>query len=223
MDMTIDGREIFICGNEKAENVFVQPLDAGDRNVIEAEFTSLKQITNCEDILLTAFQVKSWNDDLTPWAAPPVFGRNPFGCGAGETLEFIRNGLIPAVEQGRAGASARYYIAGYSLAGLFALWCAYETELFTGAAAVSPSVWYPGWTEYAEERKTKARKVYLSLGDTEENARNPVMASVGKAIRRQYEMLAGDNVETVLEWNPGNHFKDAEIRMAKGMSWLLDK
>ena len=29
-------------------------------------------------------------------------------------------------------------------------------------------------------------------------------------------------VNTILEWNAGNHFVDSEKRMAKGFSWLMD-
>ena len=65
--------------------------------------------------------------------------------------------------------------------------------------------------------------MYLSLGDKEEKTRNPVMRTVGDNIRRQYKILQGDAYvkECTLEMNQGNHFKDPDIRTAKGFAWLL--
>ena len=49
------------------------------------------------------------------------------------------------------------------------------------------------------------------------------MAQVGNAIRRQNELLTGQMDNTILEWNPGNHFVDSEKRTAKGFAWVMDK
>ena len=51
---------------------------------------------------------------------------------------------------------------------------------------------------------------------------NPVMAKVGNDICKQYELLTKQGVNTILEWNAGNHFVDSEKRMAKGFAWLLN-
>ena len=99
----------------------------------------------------------------------------------------------------------RIYIGGYSLAGLFALWAATRTDRFAGIAAASPSVWFPGFTDYLRANPVRSGAVYLSLGDREEKTRNPVMAEVGNRIRETEEILRGQGVKTVLEWNPGNH------------------
>ena len=111
-------------------------------------------------------------------------------------------------------------IGGYSLAGLFALWAAYETDIFDACAAASPSVWFPGWISYARTNVVKTDAVYLSLGDKEEKTKNQDMASVGNCIREQAEIISGIN--STLEWNPGNHFVDSEKRMAKGFVWCIE-
>lgn len=67
----------------------------------------------------------------------------------------------------------------------------------------------------------KSENVYLSLGDKEEKARNPVMATVGDRIREAYELLKKQNINCILEWNEGNHFKDADLRTAKAFSWVM--
>ena len=74
----------------------------------------------------------------------------------------------------------------------------------------------------SSEKRPLAKSIYLSLGDKEEKAKNPVMALVGNAIRKQHELLMEQEVNTILEWNIGNHFVDSEKRMAKGFAWLLN-
>ena len=136
-------------------------------------------------------------------------------------------------------------LGGYSLAGLFALWSSYQTDMFNGIAAASPSVWFPQWIDYASENRPFAKFVYLSLGDKEEKAKNrwnseshqarlndrfvteegkanPVMDQVGNAIRKQHDLLTGQEVTTILEWNAGNLFVDSEKRMAEGFAWLMN-
>ena len=55
---------------------------------------------------------------------------------------------------------------------------AYQTDVFKGVAAASPSMWFPGFSDYMKEQDIKAKTVYLSLGDKEEKTRNPVMTTV---------------------------------------------
>ena len=64
----------------------------------------------------------------------------------------------------------------------------------------------------------KANSVYLSLGDKESKARNPMMARVGECIERMHELL---DCEKTMEWNEGNHFKDNAVRTAKGLAWVI--
>ena len=64
--------------------------------------------------------------------------------------------------------------------------------------------------------------VYLSLGDREEKARNPLMATVGDRIREAHALLEEQGINCILEWNEGNHFKDADIRTARAFSWILN-
>ena len=35
-----------------------------------------------EDFLLAAFDIRNWNQELSPWEAPPVWGTEAFGNGA---------------------------------------------------------------------------------------------------------------------------------------------
>ncbi len=214
--------QVHYFGNTSSKNIFIQPIDEHDFSLMESEVSLLKEMVNNEDFLVVAFLIKDWNKELTPWESEPVFGKVPFGNNAKETLSFILNSLIPSIEKEFNSKGKRYYLCGYSLAGLFALWSAYQSDIFSGIGAISPSIWYPNWIKYAEEHEIKTKNVYLSLGDKEEKAKNPIMATVGQAIRKQYEILISKNINTILEWNPGNHFIDSDKRTAKGMSWLLN-
>ena len=167
-----------------------------------------------EDCVADLFFGTDYHSHLgTRRAGMVVFGKEGFGCGAPETLREL---LELCCDRRRT-----YYIGGYSLAGLFALWAVYRTDKFTGVAAASPSMWFPGFTDYMKEHKIRTDAVYLSLGDKEEKTRHPVMAKVGDRIREAHSLLLEQGVKCVLEWNEGNHFKDADIRIAKAIAWVI--
>jgi predicted alpha/beta superfamily hydrolase len=216
-EYTLSDRTCFLYQDAEATHLLIQPIDEHDLEVLDQEVKAIKELSD-KPFSLLAFMIKDWNQELTPWAAPPVFGKVPFGNGAGKTLGFITNQLLPEVQEN----IPHLILGGYSLAGLFALWAGYQTDRFEGIAAASPSVWYPQWIDYASENKPLAKSVYLSLGDKEEKAKNPVMAQVGNAIRKQHELLTEQKINTILEWNAGNHFVDSDKRMAKGFAWLIN-
>ena len=216
-EYTLSDRTCFLYQDEAAKHLLIQPIDEHDLEVLDQEFKAIKELSD-EPFSHVAFLIKDWNQELTPWGAPPVFGKTPYGDGAEKTLEFITSQLLPEVQED----IPHLILGGYSLAGLFALWAGYQTDKFEGIAAASPSVWYPQWIDYASGNKPLAKSVYLSLGDKEEKAKNPVMAQVGNAIRKQHELLTEQEINTLLEWNAGNHFVDSDKRMAKGFAWLLN-
>ncbi|MCI6750407.1 MAG: hypothetical protein MR586_06500 [Megasphaera elsdenii] len=121
----------FEFGNPRAQHVLIQLVDDHDLAGMEKEITAIRAATDV-DFRLLALQVADWNRDLSPWPAPPVFGKAPFGNGAKETLQEVLTFT--------ADPAKKYYLGGYSLAGLFALWAACESAVFRGIAAASPSV-----------------------------------------------------------------------------------
>ncbi|SCX85174.1 esterase [Butyrivibrio sp. INlla14] len=200
-------------GNADSNIVLIQPVDDHDLEEIENEFAAIS--SSCDmNVHLIAVRINNWNNDLSPWEAPAVFGKENFGGDASTTLCEL---LKLCNDKGK-----KYYIGGYSLAGLFALWAAYQTDIFEGVAAASPSMWFPGFVDYMKKNEIKTDSVYLSLGDREEKARNPIMATVGDRIREAQIMLKEKGVNCILEWNEGNHFKDADIRTAKAFAWVLN-
>ena len=200
-------------GDPSAPVVLLQAVDEHDLEEIETECRAIRELTG-SPFCLTVLKVGDWNRDLSPWKAPAVFGTEGFGDGAPETLEKM---LALAPNDGRT-----CLVGGYSLAGLFALWAVYQTDRFTGAAAASPSIWFPGFTEYMKKAPPKCDAVYLSLGDKEGKTRNQVMTTVADRIREGHAILTGQGIRSALEWNPGNHFRDAGLRTAKAFAWLIN-
>ena len=174
--------------------------------------------------LFAAIPVESWNDALSPWKSPAVWGTQGFGGKAGDTLHFLTEQVIPTLKQQfELSENVKIILGGYSLAGLFALWASTQTDLFYGVAAASPSVWFPGWMEFEQQHPMQAQHVYLSLGDKEERTKNTVMAAVGDGIRALHSRLTARSTDCTLEWNSGGHFKDADLRTAKAFRWAMEE
>ena len=64
-------------------------------------------------------------------------------------------------------------------------------------------------------------RLYLSLGDREEHTKNPVMRTVGERTRRLKELYEHEGISCIYEENPGNHFREPELRTARAIAWLL--
>ena len=112
-------------------------------------------------------------------------------------------------------------LGGYSLAGLFALWAATQTNALYGVAAASPSVWFPGWAEYEAAHPIQAQRVYLSLV----TARNIPKTSRWRqwaTTSALHTALTRRDTDSALEWNTGGHFKDVDLRTARAFAWVME-
>ena len=114
------------------------------------------------------------------------------------------------------------YLAGYSLSGLFSLYALYHTDLFEGIACMSGSLWYEGWIPYMKKHEMcrKPEKIYFSLGDQEAKG-NSQMRTVTERTEETKRYMEHLGISTILEWNPGNHFRDVPERIARGIDWLM--
>ncbi len=173
---------------------------------------------------LAAVSGMDWNRELSPWAAPKAFrGGEEFSGGGPGFLSVLTGQIVPLVE-GRLGfAPQTCAIAGYSLAGLFALWSVFQTDAFDRAASVSGSLWFDGFLDYMEGSAPSdgLRCVYLSLGDREKNTRNPRMAVVEERTRQAEKLLRARDVPVTFELNPGGHFQDVPSRIARGINAVM--
>lgn len=48
------------------------------------------------------------------------------------------------------------------------------------------------------------------------------MATVGDRIREIHGLLDARGIRTTLEWNEGNHFRDADLRTARAFAWVMN-
>ena len=221
--MQIRNRPCRIYGEAHAEYLLLQMTDEHELQRMDNEVAAIAQGA-AHPFLFAAVPVESWNDELSPWKAPAVWGKQGFGGNAADTLRFLTEPFIPTLKQQfRLPEDIKIILGGYSLAGLFALWASTQTDLFYGIAAASPSVWFQGWMEFEQQRSIQTQHIYLSLGDKEEHTKNAVMAVVGDNIRTLHSRLAERGADCTLEWNSGGHFKDADLRTARAFQWVMEE
>ena len=221
--LSIENRPCRVYGENSAEVLLLQMTDEHELQRMDSEVAAIAQGA-AHPFLFAAIPVEHWNDELTPWEAPAVWGKEPFGGKAADTLRFLTEQAIPALKQQFAlSENVRIIPGGYSLAGLFALWASTQADLFSGVAAASPSVWFPGWMEFEQQHPIQAQRIYLSLGDREERTKNLVMATVGENIRALHQELVERGQDCTLEWNRGGHFKDVDLRTARAFRWVMEE
>lgn len=177
-----------------------------------------------EDFSLVAICGLDWNREMVPWDSPPVFPKGePCTGGADEYLTLLTQDILPAAEKELAGPPRWRGLAGYSLAGLFAVYALYGTDRFSRAASMSGSLWFPGIQEFifSHTMQRVPDRLYFSLGAKENKTRNPVLRTVRdrtEAIQAYYE---AQGIRTTLQIHPGNHYYQTVERTAAGLAWLL--
>ena len=77
--------------------------------------------------------------------------------------------------------------------------------------------------EFEQQHPIQAQRVSLRLAAKEEHTKHAVMAAVGDNIRTLHSRLAERGADCTLEWNSGGHFKDADLRTAKALQWVIEE
>ena len=220
----------FACGGKKA-TLYSSKQPAAPLIVLnnysgdgESVVRAMREI-NTPDCNLLVVGDLNWDHDMTPWYCPPLF-KNDTPCtgGADAYLELLLTEILPKAEELISGTPSFIGIAGYSLAGLFALYASYQCDAFDRVASMSGSLWFPDFKEYAltHEMRKRPAKLYLSLGDREARTRNSVLMTVQRNTEELAEHYRSLGLDVTWELNPGNHFKDAALRSAKGIKAILE-
>ena len=219
-EATIGGRNCLLYGLENPKCLLIWMLGSDERNDVAGMAAMIAAECDVPFVMAACF-INDWESELTPWADPALSKCPEVGSMAQQTLRNVTEDILS--ELFKQYRKLPVVLGGYSLAGMFALWAASETDCLDGVAAASPSLWIRDWLPYAEAHPLKAKQAYLSLGDREEKTRNPVLSRVGDCVRSEYDLLKRQLGETncVLEWNVGGHFADADKRLAKGFVWNL--
>ena len=111
-----------------------------------------------EDSNLLVIGNLDWNYDMTPWDCPPLSKKDtPAAGGADQYLALLLSEILPRAKKMVCGSPPRTCIAGYSLAGLFALYAMYRCDAFDRAAIISGSLWYPHFREFAAKHEMPRR------------------------------------------------------------------
>ena len=215
---TIDGRECFVYHSDKPRYLLIQTLGNHERGIFDRTAGLIAQAGGVP-FVLAAFQVFDWALDLSPWHDDAINRKPEVGTKTGETLRYVTESLLPMLEA--EYGKLPIILGGYSLGGLFALWAASQTDRFAAIAAASPSLWIRDWLDFAGSHPVRTGKVYLSLGDREEHAKNRSIARVGDSVRGEYGLLQRQlgAQDCTLVWHPGGHFQDEDKRLAAAFGW----
>lgn len=212
---------VFSATTQGAPIIYLNTYSDEGQQVFEAA-----QVAGCPLCTLVAVSNLDWNHDMAPWDSPAAFKKGePFTGGANDYLRLLVEEIIPKAEKELPGPPAWRGIAGYSLAGLFALYAIYRTDVFSRVGCISGSLWFPGFKEYIFSHEPKRRPdcIYFSLGDKEAKTRNPVLKTVQENTEEIQAFYQGEGIDTVFQLNSGNHFVQGIERTVAGIQWLLSR
>ena len=221
--LTIAGKavDIFLSKEVGVPVIYLNAVSDEGRQVYEAA-----QATDCPSFNLVAISNLDWNHDMATWDSPAAFkGGEAFTGGADDYLRLLVEEIMPEAEKELPGPPVWRGIAGYSLAGLFALYAIYQTDVFSRVGCMSGSLWFPGFKDYICSREPKCRpdRIYFSLGDKEAKTRNPILKTVQENTEAIHAHFLARGIDTVFQLNPGNHFVQGIERTVAGIRWLLDR
>ena len=206
--------------NKKVPTIFVNTV----MNEGQKVFDECKNL-GVKDFILVEIAGIDWDSDMTPWPMEAI-SKNDTPClgKANEHLDFLLNDVISLVQQECENQIEYNIIAGYSLAGLFAFYSLYKTNVFEKAVCGSASFWYKDFVEFVENNKIKIipKSVYFSLGDKESKTNNPILQTVEQNTLKIKEHCDKLSIKSVFEINAGGHFTEANNRMARGIKWILE-
>lgn len=220
--LTIDGKcvEIYPSAGKNCPVIYMNVISAENEVILE----ELKRM-GCPDFSLVTISNLEWNHDMAPWDIPSISPNDtPCTGGADAYLNLLINEILPKAEETISGVSWRG-IAGYSLAGLFAIYSMYHTDVFSRIAGMSSSLWFPGFQQYAMSHALKKRPehIYISLGDKESKTRNPYLKSVQTNTEKLVDYYRKEQIDIAFILHAGGHFTESVKRVAMGIQWMLSR
>lgn len=222
-EFAIEGKKITVYPSSTADRPFIYLNTFSDEGK-QVHHNLLGQ--KCPDFTLVTVCGLNWDHDLSPWKAPAVFsGDSDFQGKADSFLELLTGKIIPQAEAEAYGKIPWRGIAGYSLAGLFAIYSLFRTDLFLRAASISGSLWFPHFKEYVHSAGLRCLPecVYFSIGDKECRTENPYLRTVLRSTEEIAAFFKSQNINTAFQLNTGGHYTDTDARSAAGIRWILEK
>ena len=221
--VSIDGKavSVFLGNKPGIPAIYLNTYSDEGQKIYEAA-----QAVGCPPFNLVTVSDLAWSHDMAPWDSPAAFKNGEsFTGGANDYLRLLVKEIIPRAERELARPLTWRGIAGYSLAGLFALYAIYRTDVFSRVGCMSGSLWFPGFKEYIFSHEPKRRPdcIYFSLGDKEAKTRNPILKTVQENTEEIRAFYQSKGIDTVFQLNPGNHFVQGSERTVAGIQWLLNR
>lgn len=167
--------------------------------------------------------VRDWGRSLTPWTAEGLrAGDPPFAGEAAETIDELRDRVIPRLEERWGLAPSRRALCGYSLGGLFSLYAFLRDDRLAACGCVSGSLWYDRWLGYLEASTAplEGRAVYLSIGKRESRSGPRRMRCVQENAERTAAILGRRGCTVAYDVGPGNHMQHQAERLAAALAAL---
>ena len=220
-DFTLCDYKLSLFRAEKADSPLIVFNSFSDEG--EAVYQELRK-QNAPECSFLSISISDWQREMSPWSAAALSkDGESFSGGADVYLENLLSVILPWATERIHGKASFIGIAGYSLAGLFALYALYKTDVFSRVASMSGSLWFPGIKEFCKENAMKIlpEKLYLSIGDKESKTRHPILQTMQENTEDLLKYFKSMGIETTYEVNPGNHFQDVYLRCAKGILELL--
>ena len=193
----------------------------------------------CKEAIIVGINVQKWEKDFSPWEANALSEKSePFAGGAGHFLYILETQIKTFIDKNFRTQSdiEQTYLVGYSLAGLAVLYSLYTSPFALHYASVSGSLWFPKWTEFAEQNKllqlseSDGIKIYLSLGKAESSTSNMLMSKVDDctqrtfaALKEKVAMLGQKPTDVFFEYNDGGHLANAPERTVRAITHLLSE
>lgn len=218
--LMIAGKEvkIFPAKNINAPLVILHTVRGEGKTV-----NQLARKGTATDFSLAAIGNLNWDDEMSPWAISPISPKDtPCTGGADAYLDTLEEQILPRILH-YVPSPSFMALAGYSLAGLFAVYAMYRIDAFARIASASGSFWYPKFLDYVQQHEMKRQPecMYFSLGNKEARTKNKILQSVEENTLWLENHYREFGIRTVYEENQGNHFQQANERMAKGICWIL--
>ena len=220
-EITLCNHKLSLFQAEKADCPLIVFHSFSDEG--EAVYQELRK-QNAPECHFLSIGISDWQREMSPWPAAALSkDGESFSGGADVYLENLLSVFLPWATERIHGKASFIGIAGYSLAGLFALYALYKTDVFTRVASMSGSLWFPGIKEFCKENAMKIlpEKLYLSIGDKESKTRHPILKTMQENTEELLGYFRSLGIPCKYELNPGNHFQDVYLRCAKGILELL--
>ena len=111
-------RKYTILGNLKSSTFLMYLVDESNPEDYEQIY---QKISNEYQLCMISVSIHDWKGELSPWPAPPIFGKHDFAGNAAKFLAELED-FWKWFKDEHNIESNQVYLCGYSLAGLFTLW-----------------------------------------------------------------------------------------------------